>query len=422
LRRRPGAVAVWLVVCLSVIIGIVALGMDGGRMMEERRRARAAADAAALAAATDLYQNYAQNQGTDPSGTAQAAALASAQANGYASDGSASVVTINIPPKGGPFAGQAEYVEVIIQANLPAGFSAIFTANPLQVEARAVAHGAPARIGLMLLQPAGSDSLAVSGNAKVQVVGAPVVANSANPLAYDLTGNATVSAAYHDIAGTLAATGSNLIGPVNMNMPPTADPLRALTAPDPTAYPVQAASPTSVSGGSVTLPVNTGGGVTLQPGVYRGGISISGNAAVTLAPGVYILDGGGLQVSGNASLTGNGVLLYNTGGSAAGSITLGGNGTITLTPLTTGPYAGISIFQDRNVNQPVQISGNGTLQLTGTVYAAAATIQLSGNGATAASTVGGGFIASQVQASGNGYFRVSQGSNRPRVPDIHLAE
>src|SRR5271169_2963692 len=96
--RRAGAVIAWLVVCLSVIVAIVALGMDGGRLMEERRAVQAAVDAAALAAANDLYANYQQNQGTDPNGTASAAALASAQSNGYANDGSASVVTVHIPP------------------------------------------------------------------------------------------------------------------------------------------------------------------------------------------------------------------------------------------------------------------------------------------------------------------------------------
>ena len=40
-----------------MVVGVVALGMDGGRMMEERRRGQATADAAALAAAADLYAN-----------------------------------------------------------------------------------------------------------------------------------------------------------------------------------------------------------------------------------------------------------------------------------------------------------------------------------------------------------------------------
>jgi uncharacterized membrane protein len=67
---RRGAVTFWVVVCLGVIVGVVALGMDGGRMMDERRRAQAAADAAALAGAADLYNNYPSNKGADPGGSA----------------------------------------------------------------------------------------------------------------------------------------------------------------------------------------------------------------------------------------------------------------------------------------------------------------------------------------------------------------
>src|SRR2546428_156579 len=75
---RAGAVAIWLLLCVGVILGIVAIALDGGRMMEERRRGQAAADAAALAAAADLYENYPQNKGSDPNGTASAAAQSAA--------------------------------------------------------------------------------------------------------------------------------------------------------------------------------------------------------------------------------------------------------------------------------------------------------------------------------------------------------
>src|ERR1051325_7662996 len=94
--RRPGNVTVWVILSSSVIIGIVALCMDGGRMMEERRHCQAAADAAALAAAYDPHANYQANQGKDPAHTAQAAAQASAATNGYANDGTDSTVTVNI--------------------------------------------------------------------------------------------------------------------------------------------------------------------------------------------------------------------------------------------------------------------------------------------------------------------------------------
>jgi hypothetical protein len=50
-------------------------------------------------------------------------------------------------------------------------------------------------------------------------------------------------------------------------------------------------------------------GGTLQPGVYAGGINLSGGS-YTMAPGIYVLDGGGLTLSGSASLTGSGVFIY----------------------------------------------------------------------------------------------------------------
>jgi len=43
---------------------------------------------------------------------------------------------------------------------------------------------------------------------------------------------------------------------------------------------------------------SNGGDVTLSPGVYCGGISISGSQKVNFEPGVYIMDGGSFDVSG----------------------------------------------------------------------------------------------------------------------------
>jgi len=120
---RHGTVTVWVLISLSVLLGVLAIGMDGGRMMDERRRAQSGADAAALAAAGDLYENSSQNKGADPNGTARAAALRLAAANGYANDGLNSVVTVNIPPQSGQFAGQADYVEVVIESRAEAGFT-----------------------------------------------------------------------------------------------------------------------------------------------------------------------------------------------------------------------------------------------------------------------------------------------------------
>src|SRR5205823_14784404 len=110
-------------------------------------------------------------------------------------------------------------------------------------------------------------------------------ANSSSSLVYSLSSNATVSASYHDVAGNLAPS-AHISGPIHTNVPPSPDPLRSLAPPNPANYPVQT---TALSGLAALLNLGT---QTLHPGVYNGGINISGGS-VTLAPGVYILNGGG---------------------------------------------------------------------------------------------------------------------------------
>jgi len=408
-------VTAWLIVCLSVIVAIVAMGMDGGRMMEERRAVQAATDAAALAAANDLYANYQQNQGTDPGGTASAAARASAQANGYANDGRSSVVTVNTPPLSGPFAGKTGYAEIVIQSNLPGTFSAIFTRNPLCVRSRAVTSGRPQNIGVILLQPSGT-ALSMSGNASVQVVKAPIVVNSNSSLAYSLSGTGTVSAHHHDVAAAILAQSAQIVGPMNNGVQPAPDPLRSLTPPSAAAYPV-------ASTNSLTAAATSGSSAaSLQPGVYNGGIAVGGNSSVTLAPGVYILNGGGLQVGGNASLTGDQVLLYNTGGPSAGSINICDNANVRLTPPTSGPHQGICIYQDQGLCNAMNVATNGNIQITGTVYAPSATVQISCNSGQSDNIMGGGFVVSNMQVSGNGQCTINHGNNLPRVPQISFVE
>jgi uncharacterized membrane protein len=54
---RRGAVLAQMVLCVTVILGIIAICLDGGVLLAERQHAQATADAAALAAAADLFKN-----------------------------------------------------------------------------------------------------------------------------------------------------------------------------------------------------------------------------------------------------------------------------------------------------------------------------------------------------------------------------
>jgi hypothetical protein len=417
-RSRRAAVTVWLVLAMGVIVAIVALGMDGGRMMDERRHAQAAADAAALAAAADLYANYPSGQGADPAGTAQQAALSTAAVNGYANDGTRSVVSVNIPPQAGAFQGQKDYVEVVIQSTLPAGFSAVFCGANLTVQARAVARGRPLKIGILALDPTRTGALTLGGQASVNVVNAGVTVNSSDFAALQELGVGTLSALSLDVTGGYVGVfRPNAGGPVRTGLPPAPDPVGPLAPPDPANYPLQSSQ-------QLTVSVDESNAV-LQPGVYRGGICIVGEGNVTLQPGVYILDGGGFYVAGEdfddeLNVVAQGVLLYNAGLSGpAGPIQINGvTANLNMTAPTDGPYRGISVFQDRGVTQPIQAVGS--FQIAGLVYAPQADVQLTLT--LPGDSLVGGVVSNTLAVSGTRTLTVNQGSNLPKVPDVRLVE
>ena len=56
--------------------------------------------------------------------------------------------------------------------------------------------------------------------------------------------------------------------------------------------------------------------LTINHGVYCGGITLVGNVNLTLNSGTYIINGGGISVTGNSTITGTGVTIYLTGTSA----------------------------------------------------------------------------------------------------------
>ncbi len=148
-------------------------------------------------------------------------------------------------------------------------------------------------IGLLVLDPSGSGALTVSGNAGITVNNhGAVVVNSTNAAAAILSGTGGVSASDIDVTGGTKVTGGGKFsGPIGHETP-TADPI-ALPLP-PAIGPL---FPAVNYNGTTTL--------TLSPGTYVGGIHNKGPGNIVLSPGIYYLQGGGLQVSGNGSLTGN---------------------------------------------------------------------------------------------------------------------
>jgi hypothetical protein len=385
---------------MVLLLSITAIALDGGVLLTERRHAQATADAAALAAASDLYLNYWTNSGLDPLGTAKASALTTAAANGYKNDGTTSKVTVNIPPLSGDYVGKNNYVEVIVEYYQPRAFSNIFGKGPVPVRARAVAIGAPvaADVGILVLDPTSKGSLNAQGGGTTTVSGTPVVVDSNNPTAAIGGGGGSLVAPEFDITGGYTTTGgAQFVGDIKTGQRPMADPLADIPPPDPSTMIIQSRNATHLSQGSQLL----------LPGVYKGGIQVTGTGSITLAPGVYYMDGGGFSFSGQGSLFGQGVMIYNAPGNGnSGGISVSGQGSMILSGPTSGIYQGLTFFQDRTSNVTGNVQGaGGTTSITGTFYFPGALLNVSGNGGVA--NIGSQYISYDLNLSGNGGININ---------------
>jgi hypothetical protein len=427
---RRGGVTPLVILSLALLLGVVAIAVDGGSLLEERRHAQATADAAALAAAADLLANFSANGGSDPNGTAAQSALTVASANGYGNDGVQSIVTVNVSPQnyqGGPQAGTplpAGYAEVIVQYNASRKFSNIFGSGAVPVRARAVARGSTtSQDGIILLGLNQPQALGVSGGAQVNVTGGSVRVNSNSSAAIGISGQAQVSASsYNLVSGAGGASSSGLRGP-NGSAPiinyggQIPDPLRSLTPPDPAQLGLQTRGTNLQVGGQSV--------VDLYPGVYNRGIQVSDQATVILhtnpdgSPGIYYINTEGLSISGQATVrtaaneTG-GVMIYNVWTDRDDGITVSGQGSLSLVPPSAGPYKGLSIFQQRGSptqsGPPLTLSGQGKMNVTGTIYAAYSSMTISGQASD--NVMGGQYIVDSLTVSGQGTVNVNP-SNQP---------
>jgi hypothetical protein len=93
--------------------------------------------------------------------------------------------------------------------------------------------------------------------------------------------------------------------------------------------------------------------------------------------------------------------------------------------MTVGTYANVVLFQDRTSHASFNVSGNGLVNVSGSIYAPGATLNASGNGyVNVQNTATVGLILSDLTVSGNGYVDPpgpgkASGSEGPADPTAH---
>jgi hypothetical protein len=399
---RRGIVLILVAVGLITLISVVALTVDGGVLQLKYREARANADAAAMAAACVLYEEYPKYGGNDIDKNAYKAALANAASNGITNDKVNSAIVVNIPPLSGPYKARPGYAEIEVTYYVQRAFSRIFGSGPMPVKARAVARGAwtSAKVGVLLLDYEDQASLNAQGNGAFTEVGAPVIVNSNDPSATVAAGSGLMVADEFYITGGLSLQGA---GSLQTSPIPDQIFLGTHPSPDPLAY--LPPPPVPEDGVMTTSSLSGGTEYKLTPGRYTNLPSFqSGDVVILQQGGIYYIDGGGFHSSG-ATVTmaegAGGVLIYNNpnGTSETEQIHITGHksGSFILSGLTSGPYQGIVLWQERSSPVELLVEGNGSFNLQGTLYAAAAKLNVNGN----AKVSGGDITGYYFDAAGN---------------------
>lgn len=415
-HRRKGVVLLWVVLLMMVLIGMVGLTCDYVRVRLIIQQLQHAADAGALGGAMrvrvdtlDLARewafqaagyNHANIDPITPDPNASNAAEGDIVIGWYHRASRTFVPTLvgvdailvrtHRPDLGAPAVGLL--------------FGPLFGASTASLGRRAIAMnilGTGAAILALNDDPnRKAPTFTTQGTCEVNVTNGSIWVNSPNSGAIKAdSGSASISCPDFNICSPDAAFPSkfNLEGNFNQPVPYKEDPLLSIRNDtfDPVGFTFGDGGDDDVSVPLQTVPA--GVNVVLQPGYYPAGIQLAADATMTLTSGVYVIGGNGVDIRGGANFIAHEVLLYVTGNKANACFDIRGGGIVQITPMTSGRYANVSLFQDPTLQRAAQINGQAGMHLEGTIYVPGAQLWLTGT----ADSFGNQLIADTILLSGN---------------------
>jgi hypothetical protein len=390
---RSGAAAVTIAVTFTALVGFAALGTEVAEWYSIRRTMQGAADSAAFSAALAKW-NGANNAASTSEGTSVAASY------GFVDGTNGAVVTINIPPASGPHTADTNAVEAIVSRPQPLQLARMFLGNSPTLHARAVATLNPNGSACVLaLDRSDVTDVSGNGNTTVNLNSCNLYVNSPSQSALNLVGQASINAEAAFISGNYSLSGQaslNTTVGTTTGATPANDPYSDVSVP---SYSGCDQGTSAQHGLSVSGQNNP---QTLSPGpsgimVLCSGVSVTGNGTLNLSPGTYIMNGGNFSVSGNSTVNApSGVTIVLTGsGNNYATASIAGGADVTINAPTSGPLAGLAIFQDRNApsSGTNSFTGGTNQNIKGAMYFPTQAVTFNGG------TTTGGAICTQIVAS-----------------------
>jgi hypothetical protein len=375
-NHEHGQITVLMVFAVVALFGAAALSIDGGMLYFQRRAAQGAADNAAMTGALAIIKGYDASQ-------IDTIVHGRTRENGFDNDDAGTTIEVNWPPVApNPYAGNMDFIQVIITSEIPLAFVQLVYSGPMQVTVEATSHAkvnvdlAPG-VAMLAANSSACKALWFNGNPTVDLSGGgSIAANSQAGCGCDplLGGSGVVNGPVQvnvidggeiSVSGCWGDYSTNEI--INPAPIPDADPKELNEPPVP-----------DCTGLTDRGSINTSATLTLQPGIYES-IKLKAGADVTLAAGLYCLNGldGGwsFETKGGSTLhsEADGVMIYlmdTAGGfSSAGGSQVYINASTDLTDASGNQWAGMLIYVHPDNTSVVAISGTSNSWYQGSIYA-----------------------------------------------------
>jgi len=263
---------------------------------------------------------------------------------------------------------------------------------------------------VLVTDPSASQAFSAGNGAAVNLNSCGLHVDSNSSTALSVTGGASVKASSIQVVGGYSINNGGSATPTPVTgASVVADPFATIPAPS--------------IGTCLSHPDYTQWGQTgsyeVYPGTYCGGLAVSNGVTAHFNPGVYIIDGGGIQF-GSGTVSGTGVTFYITGSSFTNNqlVTINNGMSVNLSAPTSATYQGILFLQDRTISNTAlgsSFGGGASMALTGALDFPTTSLTFN-NGATSTANVA--IIARTISLQGG--VGVKLNSSSPVLPAVSV--
>ena len=398
MRDERGNVLVLGATVMPLLIGGAGFALDTVQISLTKRQLQRAADSAAIAGARSVLQ--ADADAATAAAAATPAVTRDLQINDDVTIEGAPVVGM---PTTGTHANNPRAVRVQLRTTQPLTFMSFFGTDESEITVEATAAAVTDGSFCMLSLEDGTDpGVTIGGNATINL-GCGISTNSRAAQAITAGGSSRVTASPIMAVGGLPTASNNHFTSGTQFVPYSAeqiDPFESLPTPSPSGC--RAAPPDNKKATTTITPSTPGYNATEGSFCFNGwDVDSSFNFSGFTKPTIVYINGGNFNLGSKADINAPNVVFVMTGSPVA-ALNMNAQAELNITAPTTGPYAGVAMYEDRRapLNRVIKFNGGADVTINGALYFPRANFEYNGGAGMVATCLQ--LIARRLDFRGNG--------------------